>query len=165
MPFVLTGQRDADRCYLGTARLDHFREDGRAAEHAAGACRRPCELGIDCGRLVEAGKVLVEVSTRRRTERSACSVRVPGVGQRTSTRALRPAGRTTTVRGFIPGRAKVAVSVRSSSSTRIGGRSATPWDTSVRQRSTGSPEGPRSGMVSCTGRISHGACGHRLACS
>jgi hypothetical protein len=41
--------------------------------------------------------------------------------------------------------------VRASSSTSAGGSDATPCETIVRQRSTGSPPGPRSGRSTTVG--------------
>src|SRR5215210_888716 len=70
-------------------------------------------------------------------------------------RALVPLSRMTIVRGRAPRIGIVALNVRASSSTCIGGRSATPWETMVRHRSTGSPVGPSSGSVSSTTRICH----------
>src|SRR5215475_12670512 len=62
-----------------------------------------------------------------------------------STRAKpgRPA-RIATVRARSRGRARVVVIVRDSSSSAFGARSATPWEVSVRQQSTGSPPAPTS---------------------
>jgi len=63
---------------------------------------------------------------------------------------------TASIRNFVPlavirtvraprSTGSVVSSVRASSSTRLGGSSATPCDTIVRAKSTGSPPAPRSG--------------------
>jgi hypothetical protein len=55
---------------------------------------------------------------------------------------------TTTVRGWAARSRKVVLNVRAGSSSSAGGSAAMPWETSVRQRSTGSPAGPVSGRTS-----------------
>jgi hypothetical protein len=45
----------------------------------------------------------------------------------------------------------VVSSARPGRSTRFGGSSATPWDTIVRAKSTGSPFGPISGISTASG--------------
>src|SRR6266545_2046825 len=87
--------------------------------------------------------------------RTASRPRLPRRGPRTSIRASGPSPPIRTVLGRAPGSGRVVSSLRASSSIFIGGRFATPWETSVRHRSTGSPAGPSSGSDSCTVRICH----------
>src|SRR5215212_4385835 len=98
-------------------------------------------------------------SSRLRTRRTVTTrrsrVRFPSAGPRTAIRAPPLPSRMTIVRGRAPATGIVAVNVPVSSSTLIGGWSATPCETIVRQRSTGSPAGPSSGSVSSTTRICH----------
>src|SRR5215208_3238104 len=98
-------------------------------------------------------------SSRLRTRRTVTTrrsrVRFPSAGPRTAIRAAPLPSRMTIVRGRAPGTRIVAVNVLAPSSTLIGGRSATPCETMVRQSSTGSPAGPSSGSVSSTTRICH----------
>src|SRR5215218_10960238 len=67
----------------------------------------------------------------------------PADGPVPSTSARPSRGETRTVAAPC-GSASVVVSVQASSSIWFGGRSATPWEASVRRRSTGSPPAPTS---------------------
>src|SRR5438034_733385 len=90
---------------------------------------------------------------RRTASRQAMVVRPPSFSPRTSTRATPapPASRRSARGREGEGKAIVVSYAYAASSTRPGGRSATPCDMIVRAKSTGSPFGPTSGTSKADG--------------
>src|SRR2546421_2458604 len=88
---------------------------------------------------------------------SASRVRAPAAPLRMSTRSFPPARVSRTVRAP-PGTTSVDSSVCAARSTRLGGNSATPCETIVRAKSTGSPPAPTSGISATSGKAANAFC-------
>ena len=119
----------ADHAQFVVHGLHHLLEDRLAAQHASGA-GRPSEPPIPNGAGVEPGQVLVQPEHMAQLLLDSREHARPRTGPSTTAEPNpgRP-GSTRTVRGRTVGRASVTSKRRASSSRKIGGSPAIPWET------------------------------------